>query len=166
MAEGRVTYAQEDRWHVLRYFGRVDYTLAPALDRFVQSLFEDGSVKPFLFDLRQAQMVDSTHLGLLARIAERVGWVTEERASSCPRARTSTTSSGASVSRMIFDLRSEPPASSRCDSEELVTGDAPAHGELLRTMLDAHRTLVSLDDRDRQRFQEVVSMLEAEMRTR
>src|SRR5919202_411931 len=39
MAEGRVTYAQEDRWHVLRYVGRVDYTLAPAIDRFVQGLF-------------------------------------------------------------------------------------------------------------------------------
>src|SRR5688572_23714488 len=72
MAEGRVTYAQEDRWHVLRYFGRVDYTVAPAVDRFVQSLFEDGGVRPFLFDLREARLVDSTNLGLLARIADRV----------------------------------------------------------------------------------------------
>ena len=166
MAEGRVTYAQEDRWHVLRYFGRVDYTLAPALDRFVQSLFEDGGVKPFLFDLRQARMVDSTHLGLLARIAERVRLADGGKSvivSSCQDINDVIRSMGFEE---IFDIRSEPPASSRCDSEELVTGDAPTHGELLRTMLDAHRTLVSLNNRDRQRFQEVVSMLEAEMRTR
>ena len=57
---------------MLRYFGRVDYTLAPAIDRFVDGLFGDGSVRPFVFDLSEARLLDSTNLGLIARVADRV----------------------------------------------------------------------------------------------
>ena len=72
MADGRVTYAQQQGWHVLHYMGKVDYTLAPAIDRFVDGLFGDGSVRPFVFDLSEARMLDSTNLGLIARAADRV----------------------------------------------------------------------------------------------
>ena len=57
----------------------------------------------------------------------------------------------------IFEIRRDLPFTPRAECEELVTGDLPSHGELLRTMLDAHRTLVSLNDGDRQRFQDVVT---------
>jgi anti-anti-sigma factor len=166
MAEGRVTYAQEDRWHVLRYVGRVDYTVAPAIDRFVQTLFEDGRVRPFLFDLREARLIDSTNLGLLARIAERVRRG-EGGASTIVSSREDINDVLSSMGfKEIFDLRSELPYTPRAQTEELVTADVPSQGELLRTMLDAHRTLVTLNDGDRKRFQDVVSMLEAEMRGR
>jgi anti-anti-sigma factor len=166
MAEGRVTYAQEDRWHVLRYVGRVDYTVAPAIDRFVQTLFQDGRVRPFLFDLREARLIDSTNLGLLARIAERVRRG-EGGASTIVSSREDINDVLSSMGfKEIFDLRSELPYTPRAQTEELVTADAPSQGELLRTMLDAHRTLVTLNDGDRKRFQDVVSMLEAEMRGR
>jgi anti-anti-sigma factor len=166
MAEGRVTYAQEDRWHVLRYFGRIDYTVAPAIDQFVQSLFQDGGVRPFLFDLREAQLVDSTNLGLFARIADRVRRA-EGGKSVIVSSQDDINDVLASMGfGEIFDLRRELPYTPRGECEDLVTGDPPSHGELLRTMLDAHRTLVSLNERDRQRFQDVVSMLEAEMRSR
>ena len=166
MAEGRVTYAQEDRWHVLRYFGRVDYTIAPAIDSFVHRLFEDGGVRPFLFDLREARLIDSTNLGLLARIADRVRRGEGGRSAIVSSARTSTTSSPAWASRRSSTSAADLPYAPRADSEELVTGESPSHGELLRTMLDAHKTLVTLNEGDRQRFQDVVSMLEAEMRGR
>jgi anti-anti-sigma factor len=166
MAEGRVTYAQEDRWHVLRYVGRVDYTVAPAIDRFVQTLFQDGRVRPFLFDLREARLIDSTNLGLLARIAERVRRG-EGGASTIVSSREDINDVLSSMGfKEIFDLRSELPYTPRAQTEELVTADVPSQGELLRTMLDAHRTLVTLNDGDRKRFQDVVSMLEAEMRGR
>jgi anti-anti-sigma factor len=166
MAEGRVTYAQEDRWHVLRYVGRVDYTIAPAIDRFVQSLFEDGRVRPFLFDMREARLIDSTNLGLLARIAERVRRG-EGGTSTIVSTREDINDVLSSMGfKEIFDLRADLPYTPRAQSEELVTGDEPSQGQLLRTMLDAHRTLVTLNDSDRKRFQDVVSMLEAEMRGR
>jgi anti-anti-sigma factor len=166
MSEGRVTYAQEDGWHVLRYFGRVDYTLAPTLDRFVQRMFEDGGVRPFVFDLRQARMMDSTNLGLLARIAERVRLGDGGRSVIVSSHQDINDVIRSMGFEQIFDIRSELPFIPRSDCEELVTGEAPSHGELLRTILDAHRTLASLNDYDRKRFQDVVTMLEAETRGR
>ncbi len=166
MAEGRVTYAQEDRWHVLRYFGRVDYTIAPAIDSFVHRLFEDGGVRPFLFDLREARLIDSTNLGLFARIADRVRRGEGGRSAIVSSANDINDVLASMGFEEIFDIRADLPYAPRADNEELVTGESPSHGELLRTMLDAHKTLVTLNEGDRQRFQDVVSMLEAEMRGR
>src|SRR5688572_31779824 len=70
MSDGRVTYACEAGWNVLRYFGRVDYTMAPAIERFIDGLGQDVA-RPFLFDLAGARLLDSTNLGLMARVVAR-----------------------------------------------------------------------------------------------
>jgi anti-anti-sigma factor len=165
MADGRVTYAQQQGWHVLHYLGKVDYTLAPAIDRFVDGLFGDGSVRPFVFDLSEARMLDSTNLGLIARAADRV------QAAGGPRSVIVCTSCDiedvlASMGfQDIFDIVSEHPGGGRDQAhEEPVTGASSSQGELLRTMLEAHRTLASLNEKDREQFKDVVSMLEAETR--
>src|SRR5688500_15929131 len=72
MADGRVTYSESSGWHVLHYFGRVDYTMAPAIDRFVDTLLHDHQPHPFVFDMTEARLIDSTNLGLVARIADKV----------------------------------------------------------------------------------------------
>lgn len=170
MPEGRVTYAERDGWHVLRYFGRVDFSMAPAIDHFVEGLMQgEAEQHPFLFDLSEARLVDSTNLGLMARLADRV-----HPASGCRSAIVSTRADiddvlGSMGFRDIFDIVTDHGACSHNGStcEATVTGEASSQGELLRTMLEAHRTLVSLNDKDRDEFKEVVRMLEAEtMRSR
>jgi anti-anti-sigma factor len=165
MADGRVSYSQQQGWHVLHYVGRVDYTLAPAIDRFVEGLFGDGSVRPFVFDLAEARMLDSTNLGLIARAADRV------QSAGGPRSVIVCTCAdiddvlGSMGFRDIFDIVAEHPFAARDEAhDEPVTGASTSQGELLRTMLEAHRTLASLNDKDREQFKDVVSMLEAETR--
>ncbi len=46
MADGRVTYSQQQGWHVLHYSGKVDYTLAPAIDRFVDGCSMTAACAP------------------------------------------------------------------------------------------------------------------------
>src|SRR5262245_7635827 len=71
--EGRVTHAVRGDSHVLRYCGRVTYTLAPALERFADRALAGVRPGALIFDLREARLIDSTNLGLIARLAERVG---------------------------------------------------------------------------------------------
>jgi anti-anti-sigma factor len=165
MGDGRVTYSQQQGWHVLHYIGKVDYTLAPAIDRFIDGLFGDGSVRPFVFDLSQARMLDSTNLGLIARAADRV------QAAGGPRSSIVCTSCdiedvlGSMGFQDIFEIVAEQPVGGRDERrDEAVTGGSSSQGELLRTMLEAHRTLASLNEKDREQFKDVVSMLEAETR--
>ena len=72
MSLGHVTHAAQQGVHVLRYFGTVNYTLAPGLQQFLQHLFVDDQVSGLVFDLTAAESLDSTNLGLMARANERV----------------------------------------------------------------------------------------------
>jgi anti-anti-sigma factor len=165
MADGRVTYSQQQGWHVLHYMGKVDYTLAPAIDRFVDGLFGDGSVRPFMFDLTEARMLDSTNLGLIARAADRVQSVGGPRSVIVCTSCDIEDVLGSMGFQDIFDIVPEHPQTARDEAhEEAVTGAQSSQGELLRTMLEAHRTLASLNEKDREQFKDVVSMLEAESR--
>lgn len=162
MADGRVTYSDAEGCHVLHYFGRVDYTMAPAIDRFVDTLLNDRPGRPFVFDMTDARLIDSTNLGLVARIADRV--------QSAGNGKSTIVSDQDDIDdvldsmgfRAIFDIVRTHPTVHGGAAESAVTGEECSQGELLRTMLEAHKTLASLNEKDRAQFKDVVSMLEAE----
>jgi hypothetical protein len=58
----------------------------------------------------------------------------------------------------VFDLVEEAPSPGK-DTRPL-TALAPDRYSLGRTMLEAHRTLMALNDRNRDQFADVVSLLE------
>jgi hypothetical protein len=66
----------------------------------------------------------------------------------------------------IVDIKSDSPLPDEPAPQALVTDDRASQGEMLRTMLEAHRALIGLDDQDCAQWREVVSALEAEMRVR
>jgi anti-anti-sigma factor len=162
MADGRVTYSELNGCHVLHYWGRVDYTLAPAIDRFVDNLLHDHEARPFVFDMTEATLLDSTNLGLVARIADRVQTAGQGRSTIVSDREDIDEVLESMGFRAIFDLVRTHPAVHGGAAEATVTGDECSQGELLRTMLEAHKTLASLNEKDRAQFKDVVSMLEAE----
>ncbi len=72
MPLGHVTHAAQAGVHVLRYFGTVNYTIAPGLQQFLQHLLVDDHVSGLVFDLTAAESLDSTNLGLMARANEQI----------------------------------------------------------------------------------------------
>jgi anti-anti-sigma factor len=167
MPDGRVTHAEADGVHVLRYFGRVDYVMAPAIKRFADELVSHGHVRRWIFDLTQAEILDSTNLGLMARLAHTAG----DRAIGDPRSIIVSTSDDInSVLRsmsfdQIFEIVSPPPGGAGADRlrEEPIAGHTPSAVELGQTMLDAHRALMFLSEAGRLQFQDVVAALEADL---
>lgn len=164
MADGRVTYSDGEGCHVLHYFGRVDYTMAPAINRFVDSLLSDREARPFIFDMTEARLIDSTNLGLVARIANRVQGVGLGRCTIVSDNEDIDDVVESMGFHAIFNLTRQHPAVHDGSAEAPVTGEECSQGELLRTMLEAHKTLASLNEKDRAQFKDVVSMLEAETR--
>ena len=163
MPDGRITHTEREGVHVLRYAGRIDYTLAIAIDRLLETLLRDGSVAGLVFDLRQANLVDSTNLGLLARLAERVRGRGGNRA-----VIVSTNEDVTDVLRSmgfeeIFDIVADDPVAAAAGPGEEISFRQPSQDELMRTMLHAHRALVTLNDKDRAEFQDVVTWLEGEV---
>jgi anti-anti-sigma factor len=163
MPNGHVTHAEREGFHVLRYFGRVDYMLATSINRFADRMIENGHVGGLVFDLTEAENLDSTNLGLLARIAERV-----KTAGGGRSVIVSTSDNINCVLRsmcfdQIFDIVTDPTNFS-IDGEGEIAPEPQSQEDLLHTMLDAHRTLVSLSEADRLQFQDVVACLESELK--
>jgi anti-anti-sigma factor len=159
MIDGQVTHAAQAGVHVLRYSGTVNFTIAPALQRFFQHLIHEGCVSGLVFDLTAAESLDSTNLGLMARVNEQV------RETGC--ANSVIISSNEDIDAVLrsmgfdqtFDLS---PASSEVPdtSAEPVAAELLSAAELRQTMLEAHRALVRLSEAGRLEFESVVACLE------
>ncbi len=159
MTLGHITHAAREGVHVLRYFGTVNYTLAPGLQRFLQHLIHDERVSGLVFDLTAAESLDSTNLGLMARVNEQVHDI--------GGANSVIISSNEDIDGVLrsmgfdqtFDVVPASVESPRADDEP-VASEAPSAAELQRTMLDAHRALVRMSEAGRLEFEAVVACLE------
>ena len=157
-----VTHAAQQGVHVLRYFGTVNYTLAPGLHHFLQRLLVDDHVSGLVFDLTAAESLDSTNLGLMARANEQV------RESGAPNS--VIISSNADIDVVLrsmgfdqtFDLLPGDRTLLELNADPVVTA-APSAAELQRTMIDAHRALVRLSEAGRVAFEPVVACLERDV---
>lgn len=162
MSLGHVTHAAQRGVHVLRYFGTVNYTLAPGLQQFLQHLLVDDQVSGLVFDLTAAESLDSTNLGLMARANEQV------RESGAPN---SVIISGNEDIDVVlrsmgfdqtFDLLPADQKPLEASSDPVVTA-SPSAAELQRTMIDAHRALVRMSEAGRVAFEPVVACLERDV---
>ena len=174
MPEGHVTHAEERGVHVLRYFGAVNYILAPGIQRFVDHLIDDGSILGMVFDLTCAQSLDSTNLGLMARVNERllnVGVANSViisgnedidvvlRSMGFDRTFDMVPSGESKVGALPVSVAPDVGA-------EPIDSDSPSANDLRQTMLEAHRALIRLSDAGRLAFEPVVQCLERDLTSR
>jgi len=161
MTLGHVTHAARDGVHVLRYFGSVNYTLAPGLQRFLDAIIHDGAISGLVFDLTAAESLDSTNLGLMARANEEVrgaGVAQSVIISNNEDIDDVLRSMGFEQSFDVVHSGTAPEAEATP-----VPSEPPAAEELQRTMLDAHRALVRLSEAGRLEFEPVVACLERDL---
>ena len=160
---GRVTYARADGVHILRYHGRVTYVLAPAIKRFADGLLERAGSDGWIFDLSRAESLDSTNLGVVARIAE--------LARTTGGARIVILSTNEDITDVLcsmgfdqtFDVVTSVPEEAVAGPDAEIGGAGASRDELGHVMLDAHRMLMTLSETARDEFQEVAAQLEAEL---
>lgn len=160
MAEGKILHATHDGVHVLRFLGDVRYPLSPSLDHFLQRLFAEVTPEGFVVDLTETRSIDSTNLGLLVRIAKFM--------QRCDRPRVTIISNRQEINEVLTCLGFEKVFNivEHGDSE-LLDGEALAVEEvdsaaMSDTLLKAHRTLMNLNEQNKEQFRDVVAMLEQE----
>jgi anti-anti-sigma regulatory factor len=69
MAEGRVLAASENGAYVLRLVGDVRLTLCASIEDYIENMLADPAFRSVWVDLCDAEGVDSTTLGQLAKLA-------------------------------------------------------------------------------------------------
>lgn len=158
MHEGRIQAASHDGAYVIRMLGDVRLTLCTTIDAYFRKMFDDPEFKSVWVDLCEVEGIDSTTLGLLAKLAIR----TEERYHFQP----AIFSCDPSINRLLksmgfqrlFDLREEVCANS--EQEKELPQVASDEADVKNKVIEAHRVLMGLSADNRARFKDLINVLE------
>jgi len=158
MHEGRILAASHDGTYVIRLVGDVRLNLCTSIDDYFQHMFEDPEFASVLVDLCDAEGIDSTTLGMLAKLAltvqERYGF--RPVIYSCEPGINRLLKSMAF--QQIFELREEV-----CD-DKAETSDIPtvagSEDAVKAKVIEAHKLLMGISEENRERFKDLMSALE------
>lgn len=158
MQEGKVLAASHHGAYVIRMVGDVRLTLSTTIDEYFQHMFEDPEFASVWVDLCEAEGIDSTTLGLLAKLAlkvkEKFGF--EPAIYSCdPGINRLLKSMGF---QRLFTLHEE-----HCNNPENISEIPTVDGSeqaVKEKVIEAHRVLMGLSDENRARFKDLLSALE------
>ncbi len=157
---GRILVASHDGVYVIVFEGDVRLTLCTTVDEYLEKMFNDPEFRSVIVDLSVTENIDSTSLGLLAKLSIQA----DKRFSLRP----TLISTRRDITRIllsmgfdeVFDLVEQPLE----HREQLaVLPEIKASEEDVRQrVLDAHRILMSMNDANRDAFHDLVAALEAE----
>lgn len=159
--ESRIYYAEQQGNYYLRLVGDVRVTFCTTLKTYLDQLFKAPRVRSVVVDLRQARAVDSTTLGLLAKLAIQV----QDKFELSPLMVVSDASMVKLVESMgldeIFTLTPdfEGLKASSLDALDFILAD---NEEARTQVIDAHKTLMGLNSKNMLVFSDLVKGLENE----
>jgi anti-anti-sigma factor len=161
MSEGTARYAQEAGTWILKLGGDVRHTLSPAVNGLLDRAFADPGLQRFLVDLSDTEAIDSTNLGVLARIANHMARRGLPRPTVVAPGQDIRTILSSVCFDRIFHVVAE--TSGTAAALEALPGLQTDERNRLALVLDAHRRLCVLDERNRAVFRDVVELLEREI---
>ncbi len=158
MENGAVYYAKHQDSYVIKPTGSVRYQLGCSFDEFLKRLFAREDFNDILIDLTEVTMIDSTFLGLLAKIANYIRRRFDRKVTII--------SSNEDINKIldsvgfysVFNISNADAAISG-DADRMATRDAD-RSQLARTLYDAHRILSDLNEKNREMFKNVVEELQ------
>lgn len=160
MADGKIYYAERNNNYYLKFVGDVRVTLCTGLSNYIESIFDGEEIASVSVDFTETQAVDSTTLGLLAKVALHV--INKEDIKAMLIVKNE--SLIRLVTGMGFDeifelVRSLPSTPS--ELEMLPCSKAPTD-EARVQVIEAHKTLMSLNKKNMSAFSDLVKALERE----
>lgn len=160
MSQGKILVAEQHGDYLLKFAGDLRVTLCGSLNRYLETIFASDEVSSVVVDLLDTEGLDSTTLGLLAKLAlhcQRHYQLEPQLFCADP-----------GLLRLLecmsldelFAVYSELPESGE-PLTELAAVDAPVD-ELRQQVIDAHRTLVELNPDKHGEFTDLIAALEHE----
>lgn len=158
MTTGRIQFAESDGTFVLKFLGDVRLTLCAALDAYIDEIFNALHFKSIVIDLTETENIDSTSLGLLAKMSI----LSRQRAGLLPTLVSTQEDMIRLLQSMGFEQIFNIVAESTPTDAELQ--DLPAQmlseEQVRDRVLEAHRLLMDLNDHNRNAFTDLVCSLE------
>ncbi len=159
MTEGKILAANQDGAYVIRMEGDVRVTLCTTIDDYIQRMFDDPQFASVWIDLCAVEGLDSTTLGMLAKLAlevyNRYGF---RPAIYCCSPDINRLLQSMGFER-LFELREEVcNALPGKQQVPLIEGSEQAVKD---RVIEAHRVLMGLNSENRERFRNLMAVLES-----
>lgn len=158
--QGRILVGSHDGVYVIVFEGDVRLTLCTTVDVYLEKMFQDDAFQSVIVDLSRTDNIDSTSLGLLAKLSIQA----EKRFSFRP----TLISTRPDVTRVLRSMGFdevfsivETPLEHKEQLAELPC-IAAAEDDVRQRVIDAHKTLMSMNVANREAFHDLVAALEAE----
>lgn len=161
----RAYYGQHDDTSVIRLAGQIRYTLARRLRSFVDDVIAPAGCTAVFIDLREVDSIDSTGLGLVARIGRLMLETQGRRAAIVvPPGDVEVTLRSAGFDE-LFVMLAEFPYDPGVDLREIPLDELAGFpdGPMGHLILDAHRDLAAVSEESRETFRQVIDTLEADL---
>lgn len=160
-SNGKLLLARRDRVNVLKFRGEIRLALAPTLATFVDQIGSSPEIESIVIDLSDVESIDSTMLGLLAKVSLR----SQEALNSVP----TIVSPSEDITRILMSMGFDSIfviTGSADDEPASVEGEMPAavasEEDLCEQVIEAHRVLMSLNQANEDAFRDLVDSLENE----
>ncbi|PAV24921.1 anti-anti-sigma factor [Tamilnaduibacter salinus] len=160
MPDYKILQAEQQGVYVLKFIGEIRLNLCSTLDNLVETITNNPEFKTVMIDLTETDVIDSTTLGLLAKIA----MAAEKRSHFLPTLISTNPDITRIITSMGFDrifIIVREPASRIEELEEIPVLRA-SEQQVRDKVLDAHRVLMGLNNRNREEFRNLVRALECE----
>jgi anti-anti-sigma factor len=158
--QGRILVGSHDGVYVIVFEGDVRLTLCTTVDVYLEKMFQDPAFRSVIIDLSRTDNIDSTSLGLLAKLSIQA----DKRFSFRPTLVSTRHDITRVLRSMGFDevfAIVETPLEHKEQLAELPC-IAASEEDVRQRVIDAHRTLMAMNDDNRETFHDLVAVLEAE----
>ena len=158
MTGGTIKIADHNGVYVIKMEGDVRLTLCLSFDSFISEMFNSSNFLSVVFDLTEALNVDSTTLGLMAKISilgKDFGMEHPLVVINSPSIKRLLVSMGFEDIFKIVDH-----ANIEMTNERELSENTECEDDVKEKILEAHRVLMELNESNRDTFQELVDSLE------
>ena len=162
MNEGKYQFSKSDTFYMIKMSGNLKYTGSGSFDSFIDGIFSNIEDKEIFIDLTDAEYLDSTNLGILAKISDTMMTEYDKK--------TTIISSNPDITALLinigfddyFTIIDESPEKDALlsDISEIISNDR----NMALMMLEAHKSLMELNSKNKKTFSSVVALLEKEVK--
>ncbi len=159
MQPGKILVAEHQGAYMIKLVGDVRVTWCASFDDYLQAMFSDQQFSSIFVDLSDVEGIDSTTLGLLAKLAIEA----DRHYHHQPTIYSPQPSISLLLDSMGFDavFTITQHQDQLWNNAEKLDQCSSSDEEARDKVIEAHKVLMSLNDDNRLKFEELVSTLEA-----
>lgn len=161
MNRGKILFARKGGICFIKLVGKIRHPVSPGLDRLIDDTVKDESTADIVLDLNEAEHIDSTNLGLMAKVARfTMAKFNRKPVILCRNEDIAVLlrSMGFDRAFTIVDRGDGGP-----DEFSAVSEVEQTRAARVRMILDSHRTLIAMNKKNRETFKTVVDTFEHEL---